>query len=286
MGVGGLLMEIVTRPQPREEPRREPRRRVAARRACRRPFEPHGRAEQAARRNRRQATGAHRRRRGARLAGAAGHRRHRPSARAVEAALAGLPVRLRAQSGFCRWPRHLAQGRHRGGAGGGRRRHRLPRRHAAGRCRADRPAHCRASIRRKARWSWCRPSRQARQSGAVVAALLSRPHGGRRRCRRAPSHRRATPRRWSRCRSAARRRSPTSTRRKRFGRSRPSWKDVGGPQLFRRHSGLPRSGKSEIMHRPVTTHSNPPTAIMDWAPRFRAAPDDEALIHQLETLAG
>ncbi len=45
-GVGGLLMEIVTRPQPREEPGKAGRN-LAAPGACRRPFEPHGRAEQA-----------------------------------------------------------------------------------------------------------------------------------------------------------------------------------------------------------------------------------------------
>ena len=81
MGVGGLLMEIVTRPQPRDEPLQPgaQRRRAGA---CRRPFEPHGRFEQAARRDRRAAARAHRRRRGAALAGAADHRRHRPPARA------------------------------------------------------------------------------------------------------------------------------------------------------------------------------------------------------------
>ena len=43
MGVGGLLMEIVTRPQPRAEPPVAAPQRIAADRACRRPLDPHGR---------------------------------------------------------------------------------------------------------------------------------------------------------------------------------------------------------------------------------------------------
>ena len=78
LGVGGLLMEIVTRPQPRAEPVAAEGRRIAAVRARRRPLDPHGRAEQAAGRDQRQAAGAHRRRAGARLARQAGDRRHRP----------------------------------------------------------------------------------------------------------------------------------------------------------------------------------------------------------------
>ena len=82
MGVGGLLMEIVTRPQPRAEPRagkRPPHRRG---RAGGRTLDPHGRDQQADRRDRRQAAGAHRRRAGAGLARKPRHRRHRPRARA------------------------------------------------------------------------------------------------------------------------------------------------------------------------------------------------------------
>ncbi len=78
MGVGGLLMEIVTRPQLRAEPVPEkgrPHRRAGA---GRRPLHAHGRAQQDARRDRRQAAGAHRRRAGAGLARQAGDRRHRP----------------------------------------------------------------------------------------------------------------------------------------------------------------------------------------------------------------
>jgi molybdenum cofactor cytidylyltransferase len=43
MGVGGLLMEIIARPQPRDESPLQARDRARARR---RPFEPHGRPEQ------------------------------------------------------------------------------------------------------------------------------------------------------------------------------------------------------------------------------------------------
>ena len=54
LGVGGLLMEIVTRPQPRAEPEPEKGAADRRRRPRRRPLDPHGRAEQAAGRDRRQ----------------------------------------------------------------------------------------------------------------------------------------------------------------------------------------------------------------------------------------
>ena len=94
MGVGGLLMEIPTRPQPREM---RPRQRADARRchrAGRRPIEPHGRAEQAAGAVRRRAAGAAHRRDARWPAGlravvvVTGHQDER-----VAAALAGLDVR-------------------------------------------------------------------------------------------------------------------------------------------------------------------------------------------------
>ncbi len=47
MGVGGLLMEIPTRPQPREMPPPPAATERSCHRACRRPLQPHGRAEQA-----------------------------------------------------------------------------------------------------------------------------------------------------------------------------------------------------------------------------------------------
>ena len=93
LGVGGLLMEIVTRPQPRAEPAPETGRKVAGPGARRRPLDPHGRTEQAAGRDQRPAAGAHRDRARARLARASpvivvtGHQKER-----VERALAGLPV--------------------------------------------------------------------------------------------------------------------------------------------------------------------------------------------------
>ena len=134
MGVGGLLMEIVTRPQPRAEPAPEKGHRIAGDRARRRPLDPHGRAEQAARRDRRQAAGAHRRRAGAGLARQAG-RSSSPaiSASGSSARSPGLPVTFVHNPDFADGLVDLAEGRHRGGAGGGRRRDRLPRRHAAGR---------------------------------------------------------------------------------------------------------------------------------------------------------
>ena len=151
LGVGGLLMEIVTRPQPREEPvagGRPPHRRH---RAGGRPLDPHGRAEQARRRDRAAAAGAHCRRGGAGVARQAGDRRHRPSARRSRKGACRIAGAAGSQSGFRRRTWHLAQGRHRGGAAGCRRRHRLSWRHAAGRCAPDRPA-CRAhSIPRAAR---------------------------------------------------------------------------------------------------------------------------------------
>ena len=94
MGVGGLLMEIVTRPQPREEP--TPRDRAPCRGvgAGGRTLDAHGRRQQDARRDRRQAAGAHCGRAG--VASRAqpvivvtGHEREK-----VEAALKGLPVRF------------------------------------------------------------------------------------------------------------------------------------------------------------------------------------------------
>ena len=85
LGVGGLLMEIVTRPQPRDEPVVADRPSHRGHRAGGRPLHPHGRAEQAAGRDRRQAAGAHRRRAGAGVPRLAGHRRDRPSSTSASA---------------------------------------------------------------------------------------------------------------------------------------------------------------------------------------------------------
>ena len=82
LGVGGLLMEIPTRPQPRESVREMP---LAARRRDRaggRPLEPHGRPQQADGAVRRPAAGAAHRRDGARQPGRGGRGGDRPSGRA------------------------------------------------------------------------------------------------------------------------------------------------------------------------------------------------------------
>ena len=107
MGVGGLLMEIVTRPQPRDG---APGGRPAAYRrgrACRRPLDPHGRTEQAPGRDRRTPAGADRGGAGAGIARQAGDRGDRPPARAGRDGTCRPAGAARAQSGFCRRPRHL-----------------------------------------------------------------------------------------------------------------------------------------------------------------------------------
>ena len=147
MGVGGLLMEIVTRPQPRTEPPVAAPRRIAADRARRRPLDPHGRTEQASGRDCAAAARSHRRRGSAGVARQARDRRDRPSARPRREGACRLAGAARPQSGFCAGARHLAPGRHRRRAGGRRWRNRLPRRHAAGRCRLDRPAGLRLRSR-------------------------------------------------------------------------------------------------------------------------------------------
>ena len=89
------------------------------RRARRRPLEPHGRAEQIVGGDRRQAAGPHRGGRGARVAGAAGGRRHRAPARQGRGGARRLAGQIRAQSAFRRWAWHFAESRHRRAAGGG-----------------------------------------------------------------------------------------------------------------------------------------------------------------------
>ena len=135
MGVGGLLMEIVTRPQPRAKPEMEDNRNVAAimlaaGRSTRMGGPNKLLAELDGKKLVRIATEQA-------LASKAirGHRRHRPSGRAGRAGARGLESDVRAQSGFRRRSRQLGQGRHRGRAGRRRRRGGLPRRHAADRRR-------------------------------------------------------------------------------------------------------------------------------------------------------
>ncbi|MGX0995581.1 molybdopterin biosynthesis enzyme [Bradyrhizobium diazoefficiens] len=191
MGVGGLLMEIVTRPQPRARPEIEGNSQVAAIVLAAGRSTRMGGAEQAARRARRQEAGADRDRAGAGLQGIRGDRRHRPSDRTGRAGAARLEGEIRPQSGFRRRHRKLGQGRHRGRARSLRRRRGLPRRHAADRCRPDRPSH------RQLRTGPRQSHRRARQRGpprqprAVVAPLLPGADDARWRRRRAPPDRQA-----------------------------------------------------------------------------------------------
>ena len=117
LGVGGLLMEIVTRPQPRDEPVAADRPSHRGDRAGGRALHADGRAEQAPRRDQRQAAGADRRRAGARVQGLARHRRDRPPARARQRGARRPAGQDRAQSRLRVGPRRLAQDRHRGRAG-------------------------------------------------------------------------------------------------------------------------------------------------------------------------
>ena len=140
MGVGGLLMEIVTRPQPREEHTPQTGRRVAALVLAA------GRSTRMGAVNKmlaeiggkplvriaaEQAVASH----AQPVIVVTGHEREK-----VEAALKGLPVRFVHNRGLCGRSWHVPQGRYCGGAGRGRRSDRLPWRHAASRCRFDQPA--------------------------------------------------------------------------------------------------------------------------------------------------
>ena len=193
MGVGGLLMEIVTRPQPREEPVIDKGGRFAAVDPRRRPLDPDGGTEQAAGAGDRQAAGANRRGSGTGVEGRAGGRRDRPPKRDHRRCSVRPAAGIHAQSGFCGRSVDLAAHGPFRAAGRYRRRRRDAGRHAAGRRRADRPADCglrcperRADCGAGDRW-------QARQSGAVVAALFPGIDDavGRRRC---PSPDREIPR--------------------------------------------------------------------------------------------
>jgi hypothetical protein len=173
MGVGGLLMEIVTRPQPREEPRqagkgRTLRRRHARRRPSTRMGGPNKLLAQVGGKPLVRIAAERRWRRGR-----AGDRRDRPPKREHRGGAVGPAGAIRPQSGF------------RGGLStslrpGSRRCRRISTarwsagRHAAGRCRADRSPDrgLRSAEGRADRGADLR--RQARQSGAVVAALFPR----------------------------------------------------------------------------------------------------------------
>ena len=173
MGVGGLLMEIVTRPQPREEPVKSGRRIAAivlgAGRSSRMGGPNKLLAEIGGRPLVRIVAEAALASRARPVIVVTGHQRER-----VEAALKGLTVSARAQSAFRRRAWHIAQDRDRRGAGRCRRRHRLPRRHAAGRRRLDRPSARRVRSRQRRAHRHADHRRQARQSDGVVAPVLPR----------------------------------------------------------------------------------------------------------------
>ena len=116
MGVGGLLMEIVTRPQPRESPATDSNRNVAAIILAAGRSTRMGGPNKLLGRTRRQAAGADRDRTGAGLESPERDCRHRPPGRAGREGAAGPESDIRAQSGFRRGSRQFGQGRHRGGA--------------------------------------------------------------------------------------------------------------------------------------------------------------------------
>ena len=177
MGVGGLLMEIASRPQPREL-RRAERRCGACGRACRRPVDPHGRAEQAARplcwRDAYPARRSHR----AGQPGEVGHGGHRPPGRACPRGACRARPAFRRQSGFCQRAGKFAQGGGRKPAFRCRRSAGPARRHAGDFQQRPGPSDrglCRGRrAEGGARLSW----RQARQSGHPAALGLPRSRSG------------------------------------------------------------------------------------------------------------
>ena len=133
MGVGGLLMEIVTRPQPRSEPAPEKGRNIAAvvlaaGRSTRMGAVNKMLAEIGGKPLVRIAAEQALASRAKPVIVVTGHEREQ-----VETALAGLPVRFVHNPDYAEGLGTSLQGRHCRGAGGCRRRHRLSRRHAAGR---------------------------------------------------------------------------------------------------------------------------------------------------------
>ena len=198
MGVGGLLMEIVTRPQPRTKPEGSEGNRnvaaimLAAGRSTRmggpnkllaelggkplvRIVTEQALASKASRRD----------------------RRDRPSGRPRSSkALAGLKVKFVRNPDFAAG---LASSVKAGIAAVPERRRRrggLPRRYAADRRKTDRPADRGLGAGSRPFDRGARQRRQARQSGVVVAPLLQGIDDARRRYRRPPSDRQAHARRW------------------------------------------------------------------------------------------
>ena len=224
MGVGGLLMEIVTRPQPRTEPPViAPRRIAAVVLAAGRSTRMEGTnkllAEIARRPLVRIAAEEALASRAKPVIVVTGHQREH-----VEKVLAGLPVRLVHNPDFADGLGTSLKAGIAARAGGRRRRDRVPGRHAAGRCRIDRPAHCRFRSRSRCARRGADLRGQARQSGAVVAALLPRPDGDRGRRRRAPPDR---PLRRGGGRGAGRRQGHAHRRRHARGARRRPGRDRG-----------------------------------------------------------
>jgi molybdenum cofactor cytidylyltransferase len=162
MGVGGLLMEIVTRPQPRDEPLHPARNIAALVLAAGRSSRMGGPnkllAEIGGRPLVRIVTEQVLASRARPVIVVTGHQRER-----VEAALAGL----RRRAG------HLAQSRHRRAAGAVGRRHCLLERYAASGRGDDRQTYRRTCARQGHADRRADHRRSARQSGGVVAPLLS-----------------------------------------------------------------------------------------------------------------
>ena len=102
-----------------------------------------------------------------------GHQRER-----VEAALAGLPVRLVHNPDFAQGLGTSVRAGIAAVPASEDGAVILPRRHAAGRCRADQPIDRRLRARAGRAGGGPDHRGQARQSGAVVAPVLSRPDGG------------------------------------------------------------------------------------------------------------
>ena len=192
MGAGGLLNEISGAAAAARCPATAGSAPAAHRRPGHggRPLQPHGR-QQAADGRRRQADRHARGRAGAGRRPRRDHRRHRPPGGrgARRPRRPRCPLRLLPR--LCRRHERLAAQRVEGAARRYRRRAGAAGRHAAGRDRPAAPHDRRLQPDRGPRDHRAVVPGQARQSGAVGPPLLRRDDGAGRRCRRAPSDRRA-----------------------------------------------------------------------------------------------
>ncbi|MGY4596530.1 molybdopterin biosynthesis enzyme [Bradyrhizobium sp. GM22.5] len=203
MGVGGLLMEIVTRPQPRAKPEIEGNNQVAvivlaAGRSTRMGGPNKLLAELDGKKLVRIATEQALASKASEVIVVTGHQTE-----LIEQALQGLKVRFVKNPDFAGGIASSVKAGNRGRSRGVRRRRGLPRRHAADRRRPDRPSHRRVRTGPRQSHRRARQRRSPRQPCAVVAPLLQGVDDARRRCRRAPSDRQAH---RGRRRSAGRRR--------------------------------------------------------------------------------